>query len=36
MNISDTDQPDTRPHYTLEELLAQCDSSADIAPEDET
>jgi antitoxin ChpS len=27
-------KPTTRPRYTLDELLAQCDPSADFAPED--
>jgi antitoxin ChpS len=27
-------EPISRPHYTLEELLAQCDSTADLSPED--
>ncbi|GAB4405692.1 MAG: antitoxin [Rhodoferax sp.] len=26
--------PNPRPHYTLEELLAQCDANAEISPED--
>ena len=26
--------PNPRPHYTLEELLAQCDTNAEISPED--
>ena len=28
-------EPTTRPHYSLEELLAQCDASADTGAEDE-
>ncbi len=28
-------EPTTRPHYTLGELLAQCDASADIGSEDQ-
>ena len=27
-------EPTPRPHYTLDELLAQCDASADISTED--
>jgi len=27
-------EPQRRPHYTLEELLAQCDPSAEQVPED--
>jgi antitoxin ChpS len=27
-------EPAARPHYTLDELLAQCDASADIPTED--
>jgi len=27
-------EPQGRPHYTLDELLAQCDPSADLTPED--
>ncbi|MEI8313239.1 MAG: AbrB/MazE/SpoVT family DNA-binding domain-containing protein [Verrucomicrobiota bacterium] len=27
-------EPKPRPHYTLEELLAQCDASADMTDED--
>lgn len=27
-------EPQARPHYRLEELLAQCDGSAEIAEED--
>jgi antitoxin ChpS len=27
--------PQVRPHYTLSELLAQCDASADITAEDQ-
>lgn len=27
-------EPQDRPHYTLDELLAQCDPSADLTPED--
>ena len=27
-------EPHARPHYTLEELLAQCDGAANLAPED--
>jgi antitoxin ChpS len=27
--------PVARPHYTLEELLAQCDASAEISAEDQ-
>jgi antitoxin ChpS len=28
-------EPTTRPHYTLDELLAQCDASAEISSEDQ-
>lgn len=28
-------EPTARPHYTLDELLAQCDASADISGEDQ-
>lgn len=28
-------EPTARPHYTLDELLAQCDASADISSEDQ-
>jgi len=27
-------EPQPRPRYTLDELLAQCDASAEIVPED--
>ncbi len=27
-------EPKTRPHYTLDELLAQCDPSAELTAED--
>jgi antitoxin ChpS len=27
-------EPQTRPHYTLDELLAQCDPSAELTQED--
>ena len=27
-------EPQGRPHYTLDELLAQCDPSAELTPED--
>jgi antitoxin ChpS len=27
-------EPQTRPHYTLEELLTQCDPSAELTQED--
>jgi antitoxin ChpS len=26
--------PATKPHYTLDELLAQCDASAEFSPDD--
>jgi antitoxin ChpS len=29
-------EPTPRPHYSLEELLAQCDASAEISAEDRT
>ncbi len=29
-------EPSPRSHYTLEELLAQCDPGAEISPEDRT
>ena len=28
-------EPQTQPHYTLDELLAQCDASIDLTPEDQ-
>lgn len=28
-------EPTARPHYTLDELLAQCDASAEISSEDQ-
>jgi len=28
-------EPTTRPHYTLDELLAQCDAAAEISSEDQ-
>lgn len=28
-------EPTTRPHYTLDELLAKCDASAEISSEDQ-
>jgi len=27
-------EPQSRPHYSLEELLAQCDSSAELSADD--
>lgn len=29
-------EPTPRPHYTLDELLAQCDASAEVSEEDRT
>lgn len=29
-------EPSPRPHYTLDELLAQCDASAEVSTEDRT
>lgn len=29
-------EPTPRPHYTLEELLAQCDETAEVCAEDQT